>query len=307
MIFARGPGAPLLLLGLAACAGSAAPPAATPPAADMRVAPGDRDSTLLPPMPVERGRLAIRVIYPAPDAVVRARDSSFLIGSIGTGDAKLTINGNPVRVWPNGAWLAWIPLPADSVMRFRFEARTATDSAFLDYAVRRGGWQPERGAKLVARYHVARAARATRGGRRTSISPSLPARAKGRRSGSVCPTAPASRCWPESRLEEVPEGVRAFDRTPNLATALRRDRYVGVLRGRDLGAVPGGILGRTRPPIPSASARHPGRCTPTGQTRSPTRLLADRRGGLGVGYRPRPLAAPARAARYAAGRRRARR
>ncbi len=111
MIFARGPGAPLLLLGLAACAGSAAPPAATPPAADMRVAPGDRDSTLLPPMPVVRGRLAIRVIYPAPDAVVRARDSSFLIGSIGTGDAKLTINGNPVRVWPNGAWLAWIPLP----------------------------------------------------------------------------------------------------------------------------------------------------------------------------------------------------
>jgi N-acetylmuramoyl-L-alanine amidase len=79
---------------------------------------------MLPAVPPVKGPLAIRVVYPPPDAVVRARDSSFLLGSVGTGEAKLTINGHPVRVWPNGAWLAWIPLPPDSLMWFRIAART---------------------------------------------------------------------------------------------------------------------------------------------------------------------------------------
>ena len=85
----------------------------------------------LPPVPVASGPLALTVIYPGPDAVVDARDSSFLFGSTGTGQAQLTINGQPVRVWPNGAWLAWVALPPDSVMNFDLVARTATDSATL--------------------------------------------------------------------------------------------------------------------------------------------------------------------------------
>ena len=48
-----------------------------------------------------------------------------------------TINGQPVRVWPNGAWLAWIAIPPDSVMHFTLSARTAADSAVLVYDVRR--------------------------------------------------------------------------------------------------------------------------------------------------------------------------
>ena len=230
MIFARGPGAPLLLLGLAACAGSAPPPPATPPAADMRVAPGDRDSSLLPPVPVVQGKLAIQVTYPGPDAVVHARDSSFLLGSVGTGDATLTVNGSPVRVWPNGAWLAWVPMPSDSLMRFRFEARTKTDSASLDYAVRRGGWQPERGPALwldstsltprgeawwPADEYLTITARASPGAR---LQLRLP-------DGAVVPL------HAQSRREDVPEGVRAFDRTPNFKTNFQLDRYVGVIRG----------------------------------------------------------------------------
>jgi N-acetylmuramoyl-L-alanine amidase len=242
MVFARGPGAPLLLLGLAACAGSAAPPppatppAATPSAADMHVATAGGDSSRLPPVPMVRGRLAIRVIYPAPDALVRARDSSFLIGSVGTGDATLTINGNPVRVWPNGAWLAWIPMPADSVMRFRFEARTKTDSASLDYAVRRGGWQPERGPALWLDS--------------TSLTPrgeawwpadeylTITARASpGARLQLRLPDSTVVPLHAESRREDVPEGVRAFDRTPDLKTNFQLDRYVGVIRGAAWGGL----------------------------------------------------------------------
>ena len=75
--------------------------------------------------------------YPQPDAVLQVRDSSFLFGTAGTGDARVTVNGQPARVWPNGAWLAYVALPADSIMQLRIEARTAGDSAVLDYPVRR--------------------------------------------------------------------------------------------------------------------------------------------------------------------------
>src|SRR5687767_8104877 len=142
MVLVRRPGALALLLGLAACArSSGSPPAGSPPAASTDAGTlADttlRDSTgpapTLPGVPVARGPLAIRVVYPPPDGIVRAKDSSFLLGSVGTGNAQLSINGYPVRVWPNGAWLAWIPLPHDSLMQFHISARTATDSSVLDY------------------------------------------------------------------------------------------------------------------------------------------------------------------------------
>ncbi len=58
-------------------------PGAAMPAADTAAR-----SSALPPVPTVKGPLAIRVVYPTPDAVVRARDSSFLFGSAGTGDAQ---------------------------------------------------------------------------------------------------------------------------------------------------------------------------------------------------------------------------
>jgi N-acetylmuramoyl-L-alanine amidase len=77
------------------------------------------------------------VVYPPADAIVQVRDSSFLLGSVGSGDARLTINGQPARVWPNGAWLAYLPFPPDSIAEFQLEARNATDSASLTYLVHR--------------------------------------------------------------------------------------------------------------------------------------------------------------------------
>ena len=251
MASARGRGALALLAGLAACARSAAPPPAAPPEADLRPVAARADTvpapTALPPVPVMRGPLQIRVVYPPPDGVVTAKDSSFLLGSVGTGDASLTINGYPVRVWPNGAWLAWIPLPHDSLMRFHISARTPTESAVLDYDVRRGGWSPPPTPGLwldsislaprgrvwwPAGEYLTLTARASEGAALRMVLAD----------STVIPLVP------ESRLEEIPEGIRAFDRdTANLATVLRRDRYVGVLRGRAVGPSPGPVLVRPGP------------------------------------------------------------
>ena len=85
----------------------------------------------------DREPLTVRVVYPAPEDVVRVTDSSFLLGSVGSGDVRLTINGTPVKVWPDGGWLAWLPFPPDTVIRFRIEASRQGDSAVLVYPVRR--------------------------------------------------------------------------------------------------------------------------------------------------------------------------
>ncbi len=52
-----------------------------------------------------------RVQYPAENQTIASRDSNFILGSIGSGDAKLTINGYAVDVAPNGAYIGWLPNP----------------------------------------------------------------------------------------------------------------------------------------------------------------------------------------------------
>ena len=68
-------------------------------------------SRALPPVAPVHGPLQLTVRYPAPDAVLQIRDSSFLFGTAGTGEARVSVNGQPARVWPNGAWLAYVALP----------------------------------------------------------------------------------------------------------------------------------------------------------------------------------------------------
>lgn len=106
----------ILLLG-----GCAPPPLAAPVPA-----PGE---SRLPPIPKRTGPLQIDVVYPAENAAVAARDSNFIFGSVGTGDATLTINGHPVRVAPNGAWLGFLPVPRDGVYNVEATARGETMSA----------------------------------------------------------------------------------------------------------------------------------------------------------------------------------
>jgi len=223
-------------LGLAAIACSRSPNVAPAPA-----------TSHLPPVPAVQGPLALKVVYPRPDAIIEARDSSFLFGSTGTGDAQLTINGTPVRVWPNGAWVAWLTLPPDSLMQFRLVARTPRDSAELVQVVRRAA----RFTPPSASVWIDSTSLSPRG--RVWAQPDEYLRLSARVSegatvhlrlsdGTVVPLEL------DPRPEEIPGAILAFDRdTLNLRAPLRPDHYAGVLRGRRIGD-PGPIL-----PTPGAT------------------------------------------------------
>jgi N-acetylmuramoyl-L-alanine amidase len=78
----------------------------------------------------------VRVAYPAAGSLVTARDSTFVFGSVGSGGARLTIDGHPVEVAPNGAFLGFIPLPADTAASLRLVATLGADSVVLVQRVR---------------------------------------------------------------------------------------------------------------------------------------------------------------------------
>ena len=188
--------------------------------------------------------------------MLQVRDSSFLFGTAGSGDATVTIDGQPARVWPNGAWLAYVALPLDSLIRLRIEARRGADLAVLEYPVRRrrARRRPVHRRRGVARLPVARAhgpalARAWRvpyarrpgGRRRAAVRLRLA-------DGTILPLSP------QPQPLEVPAAVRAFERdTARLRTPVVRDRYVGLVRGRALGPDPGVMLPVVTSPMPAIS------------------------------------------------------
>ncbi|UCF21058.1 MAG: N-acetylmuramoyl-L-alanine amidase [Gemmatimonadota bacterium] len=65
-----------------------------------------------PLIPERSGALRIDVVYPPEGSTITATDSNFIFGSIGNGAARLLINGSVVDVEPNGAFLAWLPVPS---------------------------------------------------------------------------------------------------------------------------------------------------------------------------------------------------
>ena len=68
---------------------------------------------------VRSGPVRIHVVYPGPNDVVPSTDSAFLFGSVGRGDATLIVDGAPVAVLGNGAWIAWVGLRARHRERHR--------------------------------------------------------------------------------------------------------------------------------------------------------------------------------------------
>lgn len=79
--------------------------------------------------PYVDGPLAVKVVYPRPRQVIAVRDSNFLLGSVGSGDAKLTINGANVPVNPNGSFLAWLPVPPRENFKYDMVATKGADTA----------------------------------------------------------------------------------------------------------------------------------------------------------------------------------
>ena len=224
--------------------------------------PTPASASHLPAVPVVRGPLAIKVIYPVAGSVIEARDSSFLLGSVGAGDAQLTINGAPVQVWPNGAWVAWVGLPPDSVMQFHLVARTPRDSSDLVYLARRpvrflapdsvvwidstSLW-PQGRVWIGSTEYLSLSAR---------VAPGSQVRLRFG-NGTAVPLVP------DPRPADVPDPVRTFDNdTLTLQRPVQADRYGGVLRGRRLGPDPGPILPAAGPAFQATLERTSATCPP---------------------------------------------
>ncbi len=154
------PLAALAALLLSACAGGTQSGAgdAPTPAAEAADAAASAGGTSLPAIPPVNGPIAIRVQNPVPNAYLGV-DSTFVFGTIGTGDTFLRINDTPVEVAPNGAFLAWLPTPPASDPVYSFDAvrknangAVATgDSVHTTIRVRRPSSRPlpDTGALLV--------------------------------------------------------------------------------------------------------------------------------------------------------------
>ena len=90
----------------------------------------------LPPVPLVAGKLDPHVVYPLAGQQITSRDSNFIFGSLGNGHATLTIDDLPVGVSPNGAFLAWLPLPTLEMSRYDLVAVLDADTARMSVAVR---------------------------------------------------------------------------------------------------------------------------------------------------------------------------
>jgi N-acetylmuramoyl-L-alanine amidase len=145
------------------------------------VAPPPERATL-PPIPPADGPLRIRVMYPDSNAALAASDSNFIFGSVGSGRATLRINGAPVPVAANGAFLAFLPIPSDGVYRLEATKDGATEQA--QRIVRTGGGgtgavsrtrilsiSPSGALALQRGGNIAASLRGTAGGRASFVTP----------------------------------------------------------------------------------------------------------------------------------------
>src|SRR5918912_45823 len=114
--------AALLLAGCAAASRTPAPPPTTAPP--------------LPPVPLVQGPLAPKVVYPVAGSLVQSRDSNFIFGSVGNGRATLTINDVPVKVLPNGSFLAYLAVPPPELSRYDLVAALGSDTVRVSHPVK---------------------------------------------------------------------------------------------------------------------------------------------------------------------------
>jgi N-acetylmuramoyl-L-alanine amidase len=97
----------------------------------------------LPPVPLVTGELVPKVVYPSPNQLIQSRDSNFIFGSVGNGNARLSINGVPVKVYPNGSFLAYLALPAGDSPSYEIVASLGADTARLAQPIRLLPARPE--------------------------------------------------------------------------------------------------------------------------------------------------------------------
>jgi N-acetylmuramoyl-L-alanine amidase len=158
---------------------------------------------------------------------IASRDSTFIFGSVGRGDVHLTINGTQIPVYPTGTWLAWLPLPDDTIARFDLLASTATDTAHAAFFSRlpRRFHPPTSGLWIDSTSFNPAGARWIRPGEelRLSVRAAQGSRLQVRlHDGRVIPMVP------DGSPNEVAWGELAFGTTtPTVQAPARPERYVG--------------------------------------------------------------------------------
>ncbi len=126
----------ILTGGAMACAGTRTGGGVPTPSAQ-RTAAAAAAVTGLPKVPAVVGApVDVRVRYPADNQVITSRDSNFVLGSLGSGDVALTINGTPVAVAPNGAFLAWLVNPGAESPRYEVVVTRGADTVRRTIRVR---------------------------------------------------------------------------------------------------------------------------------------------------------------------------
>ena len=68
--------------------------------------------------------------------MIGSSDSTFVLGSVGNGRASLSINGQPVRVWPNGTFLGFIANPPATAPQYDVVAALGAETARVTHPVR---------------------------------------------------------------------------------------------------------------------------------------------------------------------------
>ena len=205
-----------------------------------QLAPAAHPQPLPAIQPVD-GPLAITVVYPPADAVVGARDSSFLFGATGSGAARLTINGAPVEVAPDGAFLAWLPLPDDTVAVFHLAAERGTQRVSLDWRVR----LPPRFVPPDQALWLDPGSLRPRGEMWAQSGEPIRVEARAAPGASVAVRLPDGRTFPLAPDTEPVATYGPFERRPGRLAAQATMRFVGT--------VPAVPLGAPLPPLTTAS------------------------------------------------------
>ena len=134
----------ILAISIAALGAACAPrrpaaPTPTPVAAlpvPVTPAPLPSPNPGLPSTPHVTGPLEIKVVYPTAGQLIQSKDSNFIFGSVGNGDAALTINGVPTPVWPNGAFMGWLANPPADKPRYDVVAAVGSEVVRLSHPVK---------------------------------------------------------------------------------------------------------------------------------------------------------------------------
>ena len=183
---------------------------------------------------------AAKVLRPDSEYVIASRDSAFLFGSVGRGDARLTVNGLEVDVHSTGGWLAWLRIPDDTVARFDLVATAGndTDRVTLVSPIRARFHPPAHGAWIDTCSMSPTGDVWLRAGEGVRLDVEAAPEASVR---ALLPDGRAITLLPEKTHRRVPWGERAFGTTPEQYLRSHVTRYATWWVG-PLGPDPGYVL-----------------------------------------------------------------